>query len=224
MIDSHGYIGDFSSAAQITIPSMFTTGTEDHAGRLRSAFELCPGRPKILAQVEGASHMEPADHGRLNPFDAHFLGCHLANLTTSCDKVYGKAAGSLCKANKMTACEVTNPGPSPTPGPAPPTPPSPAPPTPTPPSPAPPTPTPPSPPPSPPTPTPPSPPPSPGPEPPAACQACFKQHCPNLHKAASQACQDCVKTNQWTCASTCRPYSFTDIAAWFCDATEILLV
>merc|ERR1719469_1619514 len=147
MLDSHGYIGDYSSAAQITIPAMFTTGTEDHASRLRGAFEACPGRPKILAQVEGASHMEPADNGRLNPFDAHFLGCHLANLTTSCDKVYGPAAGSMCKANKMTACEVVEgpaPGPSP-PGPSPPTPsppsPSPPAPTPSPPAPAPPAPT-----------------------------------------------------------------------------------
>merc|ERR1712232_1510498 len=110
----------------------FTTGSEDHGAHLRGAFELCPGRPKVLAQVDGASHMEPANYGRLNPFDAHFLGCHLANLTASCDKVYGNAADSLCKANKMTACEVTktsSPGPSP-PSPSPPTPPTPAPPSP----------------------------------------------------------------------------------------------
>merc|ERR1712032_1610976 len=109
MLDSHGYIGDYGSAAQISIPSMFTTGTEDHASHLRGAFEACPGRPKILAQVEGASHMEPAENGRLNPFDAHFLGCHLANLTASCDMVYGNAVGSICKANTMTVCEIVKP-------------------------------------------------------------------------------------------------------------------
>merc|ERR1712072_1279387 len=53
--------------------------------------------------------------------------------------------------------------------------------------------------PTPPSPTPPSPtPPSPG-QPPAACQKCFSDHCPNLHKTASAACQTCAKTHQGTC-------------------------
>merc|ERR1712151_1342253 len=99
------------------------------------------GYPKILAQVQGAQHMEPESPGRLNPFDAHFLGCHVAGLQTSCDKVYGNGADTLCKANKMTTCQIEK-GPSPGPSP---TPPSPKPPAPTPPSPEPPAPTPPSP-------------------------------------------------------------------------------
>lgn len=107
MLDSHGYLGDFAdAAAKISIPAMFTTGSEDHAGRLSGAFEAAPTDNKVLAQDAKADHMWPEENGSLNPFDAHFLGCHLSNLQASCDKVYGSAADSLCKANKMTLCKV----------------------------------------------------------------------------------------------------------------------
>jgi len=112
-VASHGYIGDPSPAGGITVPTMFTTGTEDHAQRLKQQFELCKGYPKILAQVDGAQHMEPESPGRLNPFDAHFLGCHVAGLQTSCDKVYGNGADSLCQKNQMTTCQIEKgPGPA----------------------------------------------------------------------------------------------------------------
>mmetsp|Transcript_64835 Transcript_64835/g.189720 ORF Transcript_64835/g.189720 Transcript_64835/m.189720 type:complete len:283 (+) Transcript_64835:113-961(+) len=108
VLASHGYIGDATDAAsKITIPAMFTTGTEDHRQAVRGQFSACPGRPKILAQVAGAEHMEPLTRGRLNPFDAHFLGCHVAGLQSSCTKVYGNGAGSMCRANKMTTCQIT---------------------------------------------------------------------------------------------------------------------
>jgi alpha/beta superfamily hydrolase len=223
-VASHGYIGDPSPASGITVPTMFTTGTEDHAQHLLAQFNACKGSPKILAQVDGAQHMEPQSPGRLNPFDAHFLGCHVAGLQKSCDKIYGDASDSLCKANKMTTCNIVK---SPTPGPSPPapTPPAPTPPTPTPPAPKPPSPTPPAPTPPSPRPTPPPAPPSPSPDqPPAACQTCFLDHCPNLHKAASEACQDCVTKNQGTCASSCAPYAFSKISSWFCGSSKIQFV
>merc|ERR1711862_214540 len=91
------------------IPAMFTTGTEDKHESLRGAFEMAPAQHKVLAEVEDAEHMEPAQNGRLNPFDAHFLGCHLAGLQTSCDMIYGNSKSSLCKANTMTVCEVVSP-------------------------------------------------------------------------------------------------------------------
>merc|ERR1711972_607399 len=138
-----------------------------------------------------------------------------AGLQKSCEKVYGDSKNSLCEANKMTTCEIVK-APSPGPSPSPPTPH----PTPTPPGPKPPAPTPPSPKPTP-SPTPPSP--SPG-QPPIACQKCFLNHCPNLHKAASAACHTCVTTNQWTCASSCRPYPFAKVGPWFCDGSEVQLV
>lgn len=107
VIISHPFKEDASNiTSQITIPAMFVTGTEDHRGNVGKDFEACPGRPKILAQVEGAKHMEPLSPGRLNPFDAHFLGCHVAGLKASCTKVYGKGADDMCQANSMTQCQI----------------------------------------------------------------------------------------------------------------------
>jgi len=107
VVISHPYKDDASSVtSQFTIPAMFLTGTEDHAGNVRKDFEACPARPKVLAEVEGAKHMEPLSPGRLNPFDAHFLGCHVVGLNASCDKVYGKGADDMCQANTMTECQI----------------------------------------------------------------------------------------------------------------------
>lgn len=114
MLDSHGYIGEYTSTApKIDIPAMFTTGSEDHQSRLKGAFDLVASKSKVLAEVTGADHMFPATNGALNPFDAHFMGCHVADLQTSCDKVYGNGADSMCKANSMTLCQVAGaPSPS----------------------------------------------------------------------------------------------------------------
>merc|ERR1711865_973351 len=163
MLDSHGYIGEYSSAAaKIEIPAMFTTGTEDHASRLKGAFDAVKSKTKVLAEVQGADHMYPATNGALNPFDAHFLGCHVADLQTSCDKIYGTGQDTICKANSMSLCQVVG-GSSPSPpSPSPPTPP-PAP-TPSPPAPTPPAPT-------------PSPSPVPGGEPTAECLECWQNAC-----------------------------------------------
>jgi len=107
IVASHGYIGDATKeAAAITIPGMFTTGTEDRHGAIKGQFDASPGRPKVLAEVDGAVHMEPMINGRLNPFDAHFLGCHVAGLQTSCDKIDGSGADDMCQANTMTLCQI----------------------------------------------------------------------------------------------------------------------
>merc|ERR1712118_127567 len=67
----------------------------------------------------------------------------------------------------------------------------------------------------------PSPTPSPSPDqPPQACQDCFTQACPNLHKAASEACTSCVQSHQGSCSSSCVPFSFQKALNWFCDASE----
>lgn len=109
VVASHG----FSDAANLTIPSMFTSGHEDRRGKAHGAFKACPAKRKVFAVVEGAGHMEPMHGGRLNPFDAHFLGCHVADLHSSCDKIYGDSDGSICRANVMSACEVAIPSPTP---------------------------------------------------------------------------------------------------------------
>merc|ERR1712160_159325 len=97
---------------------MFTTGSEDHASRLTGAFDATPTKTKILAEATGADHMWPAENGSLNPFDAHFFGCHLLNLETSCNKVYGSGSDSLRKAG-TSICKVQNGGPTPSPTPTP---------------------------------------------------------------------------------------------------------
>jgi len=107
VVVSHPYKTDRSNETiGITIPALFATGTEDHRHNVQKDFEACPGRPKVLAQVEGAKHMEPAHEGRLNPFTAHFLGCHVAGIQSSCEKVYGAGAQDMCQANTMTTCQV----------------------------------------------------------------------------------------------------------------------
>merc|ERR1712070_442863 len=100
---------------------------EDHASRLKGAFDAVGSKSKVLAEVQGADHMYPATNGALNPFDAHFLGCHVADLQTSCNKIYGTGQGTICKANSMTLCQVVGGSPSPSPSPSPPSPPQPTP-------------------------------------------------------------------------------------------------
>jgi len=206
MLDSHGYIGDFDQAApKISIPAMFTTGTEDHAARLKGAFDLVKSTNKVMAQVTGADHMYPATNGALNPWDAHFLGCHVADLHTSCTKIYGGGSDSICKGNSMTQCQVvgSSPSPSPSPAPAPVPPPAPTP------SPV-------------PVPSPvpsPSPSPIPGGEPSAACLQCWQGAC----SAQASDCHQCMLDNKDTCVATCKPSLFgTKMMDWFCNA-EILV-
>jgi len=71
----------------------------------------------------------------------------------------------------------------------------------------------------------PSPSPSPSPdEPPAACQSCFMDGCPNLHKTAGTACTSCVRSHQHACANSCMPYPFVKTESWFCDASTFAFV
>lgn len=194
VLASHGFLGDGNDAAsKITVPAMFTTGTEDRRGAVKAQFDACPGRPKVLAEVKGAQHMEPMSPGRLNPFDAHFLGCHVIGLQTSCNKVYGKANTDMCKANAMTTCQITSgPGPSPAPGPSP----RPHP-----------------------TPSPPSPGPSPSPDVPGKCRQCFIKACAGLRSKPNK-CHNCAQRNMGPCAQSCVPTPFPQVKAWLCRETE----
>jgi hypothetical protein len=208
MLDSHGYIGDIPSAAsKITMPAFFSTGSEDHASRLKGAFDAVGSKNKVLAEVQGADHMYPATNGALNPFDAHFLGCHVADLQTSCNKIYGTGQGTICKANSMTLCQVEGGSPSPSPSPSPaPTPTPPPVPTPTPS----------------PTPTPtPSPSPVPGGDPSADCLKCWQNAC----SASQTDCNQCMVTNQDSCKPICKPSLFGQkMMDWFCDAQAAVVV
>ena len=207
MLDSHGYIGDYANIApKISIPSMFTTGSEDHASRLKGAFDLVTSKAKVLAEVTGADHMYPATNGALNPFDAHFMGCHVADLQTSCDKIYGSGPGTICKANSMSLCQVVGgPSPTPTPTPSPQPTPTPSPrPTPTP------------------TPTPsPSPSPIPGGEPSAACLQCWQSVC----SAKQTDCAQCMLSSKDSCVAICKPSLFGQkMMDWFCKSESEVVV
>lgn len=72
-------------------------------------FDSSPAQYKVFAIAKGAGHMEPIQGGRLNPFDAYFFGCHVADLKASCDKIYGSGDDSICKANAMDVCKVVSP-------------------------------------------------------------------------------------------------------------------
>lgn len=98
-----------SDASGITIPSMFATGRG--GGADWGMYESSPADHKVFVHAAGAGHMEPSQGGRMNPFDAHFLGCHVANLEGSCDKIYGDGDDSVCKATPMDGCEVTGSNP-----------------------------------------------------------------------------------------------------------------
>jgi len=195
MLDSHGYIGEYeASARKINIPAMFTTGSEDHAGRLKGAFDLVSSSSRVLAEVSGADHMFPATNGALNPFDAHFLGCHVAELESSCNKVYGTGAGTMCKANSMTLCNVVNgPGPSPVPSPSPVPTPSPT----------------------------PAPSPIPGGEPSKECLNCWQSACAAIEQTT---CEQCMKDSQDVCKPICKPSLFGQkMMDWFCKSTEVIV-
>jgi len=199
MLDSHGYIGDYDQTApKIQIPAMFTTGTEDNASRLKGAFDLAKSTNKVLAQVTGADHMYPATNGALNPWDAHFLGCHVADLQSSCLKIYGSGSDSICKGNSMTQCQVigSSPSPSPSPSPAPSPVPTPSP------SPA-------------PTPSP-APSPIPGGEPSEACLECWQTAC----SASKQSdCEQCMTDSKDSCIPVCKPSLFGQkMMDWFCKS------
>jgi len=95
------------NAANITLPSMFTSGRGGGAGS--DMFSSSPAQYKVFAIAKGAGHMEPIQGGRLNGFDGHFLACHVAGLQTSCEKIYGSGDDSICKAQPMDACQVVQP-------------------------------------------------------------------------------------------------------------------
>jgi len=100
----------FSGVEGMTLPTMFVSGGSDgRAQRDAGIFKDIPAAYKVYAAVQGSRHMEPYQPGRLNPFVAHFMGCHVADLQESCDMVYGNGSDALCQANLMSNCEGMTP-------------------------------------------------------------------------------------------------------------------
>merc|ERR1711981_327814 len=97
---------------KITIPVMCMSGSEDRMANrgMLPQYEMCKADHKVYAAVQGGRHMEPAQGGRLNKYAAHFLACHVRELQTSCDIVYGFAEDNMCKAAPTSTClRITGP-------------------------------------------------------------------------------------------------------------------
>ena len=74
---------------------------------VRAAFDACPARPKIFANLVGGVHMEPRDGSRhLNLFDAQFLACHISNRSDACGAIYGGGKDLLCRKYKFSECLI----------------------------------------------------------------------------------------------------------------------
>ena len=115
MVVSHGVSQSCAPKIPPWLPSLFVSGSADpRRHKVAQAFSAVVARPKIYAVLEGGAHMEPVGQGRMNAFDAHFLGCYLledspqsgAPRQASCNKIYGSTPDSLCKKNNMTTCTV----------------------------------------------------------------------------------------------------------------------
>lgn len=109
-VASHGASFNAAPNMPVEVPFLAVSGSADHARhKLAQSWAWSPSRPKIYAVLEGGPHMEPMHGGRMNEFDAHFLGCYLLdeqNKQRSCEKIYGTAPDSICKKNPMTNCQI----------------------------------------------------------------------------------------------------------------------
>jgi hypothetical protein len=100
-VPSHNY--------SLDVPMMFTTGSLDMANRngsITDYFGNATSSHRILAELKGAFHMEPQEGERLNLYTSQFLSCHVSQVESACDMIYGNASDSLCNANQYTACIV----------------------------------------------------------------------------------------------------------------------
>jgi dienelactone hydrolase len=96
-------------AADVTVPSMFTTGSADTLegpSTIEPEFLEAPALPKIYLNLYGATHTEPISPGRLNVWGGRFLACHVADRTRQCDLIYGTGAGTLCSSNDFVDCII----------------------------------------------------------------------------------------------------------------------
>lgn len=111
IVASHGASTNAAAKLPSDLAVMCATGSGDPKRRfLWYAYLDTPARPRIYAELSGGRHMEPEGPGRLNEFDAHFLGCYLLPDKTararSCDKIYGNGTDTLCKKNPMSGCKI----------------------------------------------------------------------------------------------------------------------
>jgi len=116
IVCSHGARG----SANITIPAMFLTGTDDSSSSpqdvMLDQFNAAQSAHKVFSNIQGGTHTRPIDLGTMNPWVAKFFSCHLSDRSADCNAVYGSGDGTLCDANDYAACKVVGATPSPRPG------------------------------------------------------------------------------------------------------------
>jgi len=102
---------------QPKVPIFYGTGTADFivppAGPI-GMYAKTTIRGKVLAEILGATHLEPNTFGgrnRWTDFAAAYFGCHLYGIQDACDTIYGTRSGSLCNCPqvRMTVCRHTLP-------------------------------------------------------------------------------------------------------------------
>lgn len=102
-------------ASKLTIPIFLSSesGAKNQEGR--DSIALSPAVYKVYFWCKDCKHAEPAHYGRETTAAAHFLGCHVADLSASCAHIYGSEA-DVCTSVPMHTCVVTGPGSEDTPG------------------------------------------------------------------------------------------------------------
>mmetsp|Transcript_39116 Transcript_39116/g.90123 ORF Transcript_39116/g.90123 Transcript_39116/m.90123 type:complete len:310 (+) Transcript_39116:118-1047(+) len=103
-------------AEDIKVPAVHGTGSSDQicpAEEVKNGFDANPFYPKVFAEIEGATHLEPNSSGGRNKhrWDAYvprLFMCHLNGDSDACDLIYGSTSDSLCYTDiEMTDCEVS---------------------------------------------------------------------------------------------------------------------
>jgi dienelactone hydrolase len=109
VVASHGV----NNVEGLKIPAMFETSPYDrtvYPDKVKDAFSKCTPNPKVFISTIYGGHMEPSQDGLGNPWMAHFLGCHVAGLVDSCQKVYlNSTADSMCQDKNLSQCLVVKP-------------------------------------------------------------------------------------------------------------------
>ena len=93
------------------VPVLFTTGSADAIvppSTTQKFYQFTEPTGKAIAEITGATHFEPTTVGknRLTPYVTAMFDCHIKEITTSCNMVYGTAQGSMCNNPiiPMTSC------------------------------------------------------------------------------------------------------------------------
>lgn len=96
------------NSSKISMPSMFTTSTEDTSSSspslMLSEFDSAMSASKVFANLQGAVHTETISQGYMNPWVAKFFSCHLSESSDACEAVYGNGNGTMCSSNAYSQC------------------------------------------------------------------------------------------------------------------------